>query len=121
MTSGGRGFRRERSAFEWTILGVSVAAIALIAAGLLIFSVSFDSAPPDLRVSVRPAGGADFVVTIDNQGGTTAEEVTVEVQRGTHTQEVEFKAVPKGDEEEASVALAGTGQPTATVTSYKEP
>jgi uncharacterized protein (TIGR02588 family) len=112
--------RRERTILEWSVLGVSILAIAAIAGGLIFYSFSSTSGAPDLRVSLRPEGGP-FTLTVENKGGTTAEEVVVEVTRGDERQAVEFKAVAKGDTEEATVASPGDGQPTARVVSYKEP
>lgn len=103
------------------MLGVSVVAVVLIVAGLLIFGFSVESGPPDLSVTVRPATATEFVVVVANQGGTTAEDVIVLVRRGGIEREVEFRSVPKGDEEEARVPLSGSGPPTAEVASYKEP
>ena len=114
--------RRERNAFEWTILALSVAAIAAIVAGLVIASLSYDSGPADLHASLRPNGDPNrYVLSVDNQGGATAEHVRVLVRRGRGTVEVELLAVPKGDTEEAFVRIGGRGRPTAQVQSYQEP
>ena len=120
MSKSRSGLRRQRSTFEWVILAVSIAAIASIAGGLIFFSLSLEVSPPDLRVDVRTEGD-HFVLTVDNRGGTTAEEVRVEVRRGDRVQEIEIRAVPKGDVEEAVLSIEGQGVPVARVTSYKEP
>lgn len=115
--------RRERTTFEWGILAVSIAAIAAIVAGLIVSSLTYDTPKAALRAEL--AAHRDdrnrFVLTVTNDGGTTAEEVLVLVRRGSGTVEVEFRAVPKGDVEEAFVHIGGRGRPTAQVQSYKEP
>lgn len=120
MSKSKNTFRRERTTFEWVLLVVSLAVIAAIASALVFYGVSATSEPPDLTVSVTTSG-TDHVLVVENKGGTTAEEVVVEVTRGSERQEVEFKAVAKGDVEEAKVALPGGGKPEARVTSFKEP
>lgn len=52
---------------------------------------------------------------------TVQPKLRVEVRRGKESVEVEFRAVPKGDREEALVEVAGSGPPTAQVRSYQEP
>lgn len=112
--------RRERTRFEWIVLAVSLAAISAIAGGLIFFGATVESGPPELRPALRPEG-VHFVLTVENAGGTTAEEVIVEVSRGEEKAEVEFRAVPKGDTEEALVSIGGQGEPTVQVLHYKEP
>ncbi len=115
--------KRERTAFEWAILGVSLAAIAAIVAGLLISSISYETGPADLSAVLKPEGRGPnrFVLTVTNRGGATAEDVHVNVSRESEAVEVEFRAVPKGDEEEAVVEIGGSGKPTARVQSYQDP
>lgn len=113
--------RRQRTTFEWVILAVSVTAIAVIAGGLTFYGLSLEGTPPELRVEVAPAGRGDVIVTVDNVGGTTAEDVIVLVRRGGTVREVEFRAVTKGDFEEATVSLPGSGAATGRVAAYKEP
>ena len=112
--------RRQRTTLEWVLLGVSVFAIVMIAGALIFYGFSSTSVPPDLRLTLRPEGPV-FVIEVENKGGTTAEEVVVEVTRGKEKREVEFKAVAKGDTEEATVAVPGSGEPTARVVAFKEP
>lgn len=120
MSKATTGIRRHRTPFEWSILAVSIAAIATIAGGLVLFSVSSNSSPPDLRASLR-VDGDHLVLRVDNRGGTTAEDVIVEISRGPSVVEVTFRSIAKGDFEEATVSIRGPGAPTAHVTSYKEP
>lgn len=117
------GLKRERTAFEWVILGVSAAAIVAIIGGLVVSSLGHDTEPAALNATLKPEPGkADrYVLTIANRGGTTAEDVRVQVRRGSGSVDVEFRAVPKGDEEEALVEIGGTGRATAHVQSYQEP
>lgn len=116
-----RAAQRRRTPFEWALLGVAVVAILAIAGGLVFYSLSLRGEPPDLAVTVQPAGPEALTVTVENKGGTTAEEVVVEVLRGDDVHEVEFRAVPKGDTEDATVSMPGRGPATARVRSYKEP
>ncbi len=113
---------RKRTVFEWGILIASVIAICSIGVGLLFYSFSFKPGPPDLRVTVLPVGDHEgrFSVRVDNRGGTTAEDVVVEVTSGDQTQEVEFRAIPKGESEEAFLEIDGPSRPTARVKAFKE-
>ena len=114
--------RRERTAFEWAILALSVAAIAAIIAGLVSASIGYDSGPADMRATLTPDSEPNrYVLSVTNDGGATAEHVRVLVRRGRGTVEVELLAVPKGDVEEAFVKIGGRGRPTAQVQSYQEP
>ncbi|MEX2395204.1 MAG: hypothetical protein WD826_12080 [Actinomycetota bacterium] len=113
--------KRERTPFEWVVLVVSLAAIATIAAGLLAFGVGGRPGPARLKVTIDDPSAKAFLVTVSNIGGTTAEEVVVDVERGSESHEVAFRAVPKGDKEEAVVSLGGSADAKATVLSFKEP
>lgn len=114
---------RKRTALEWAILLIALAAIGVVGTGLVVYGLSSESGPPELRVTVRPISreAAEHLVTVTNGGGTTAEEVVVEVTRGGQSEEVEFKAVAKGDREEAVVVLGGGGEPRGQVKSFKRP
>lgn len=120
MTKSKVSLRRERTTLEWMLLVISSVAIIAIAASLIFYGFSATSESPDLRLTLRPDGPA-FVLEVENRGGTTAEEVVIEVMRGDERQELEFKAVAKGDLEEATVSIAGDGSPVARVKAYKEP
>jgi hypothetical protein len=114
--------KRDRTSFEVAILVGSLVAIVAIIAGLVISALGYESGPAKLETSLaRGTGRHDYVLTVKNEGGATAEEVRVLVRRGRGSVEVEFRAVPKGDAEEALVTIGGTGRPTARVQSYKEP
>lgn len=114
---------RKRTVLEWSVLVIALIAIVSVAAGLVIYSLSSETGPPDLRVDMRPTSGQDgsYVVRVTNRGGTTAEDVVIEVTLGVETRQVEFMAVAKGDREEAIVVLEGTGEPRARVKTFKEP
>jgi uncharacterized protein (TIGR02588 family) len=116
------GMSRERTAFEWVLLGVSVAAILAIAGGLIFYSLSFETGPADLHATIAPdpAEPHTFILTVENRGGTTAEDVIVVVRRGSATDEVEFRAIAKGDSEEATVQMGGSDAPVVRVANYKE-
>lgn len=121
--SSSSSLRRERTTFEWAILAVSIAAIVAIVVGLILSSLGYETAPAALRTELvgQDDGSGRFVLSVINDGGATAEEVRVLVRRGSGSVEVEFRAVPKGDVEEAFVRIGGHGRPTAQVQSYKEP
>lgn len=114
---------RKRTALEWTILVIALVAIAAIGAGLVAYGLQSKPGPVDLQVVVTPTSSGDstHLITVTNRGGTTAEEVIVEVTLGSETQEIEFKAVTKGDSEEALLVLQGRGEPRARVKAFKEP
>jgi uncharacterized protein (TIGR02588 family) len=115
-------FRRERTTFEWAILVVSLVAVIAIVAGLVTAWITYEGGPPVLRATVtRTEAPNRFTVAVRNDGGATAEDVRVLVRRGRGSVEVEILAVPKGDEEEATVTIGGRGRPTAQVQSYQEP
>ena len=84
--------------------------------------------PADLRVAVtaegRPAsGGRPLAVMVENLGGTSAENLIVEVTVGDVTREVDLNLVAKGDTESATVVVPAdaTGRPRAEVVSYTSP
>jgi len=113
---------RQRTAFEWAILVISVAAIATIGVGLVLYSVQFEKRSAEIEISIEPAIGENsFILSVENRGGTTAEDVVIEVARGDLTQLVEFRAIPKAGQEEATFYLEGTGAPTASLVTFKEP
>ena len=115
--------KRERTPFEWAILAVSGAAIVTIIAGLIVSALGYEADPAVLRAAVapQPSSPNGYVLSVTNEGGATAIEVRVLVRRGRDFVEVEFRAVPKGDTEEAIVRIGGRGRATAQIQSYKEP
>ena len=127
-TSKGGGIWRKRTPFEWAVLGLSLAATTGVVAGLLVSGLTGPRGPADLRVTVVSAndpasGGRPLEVTISNVGGTSAENVVVEVSVYDVTREVNLDLVAKGDTESAIVVVpAGiTGPPDAEVVSYTVP
>jgi hypothetical protein len=72
----------------------------------------------------RPAsGGRPLAVVVENLGGTSAENVIVEVTVGKVIREVDLDLVAKGDTESATVVVpaGATGQARAKVVSYSNP
>jgi uncharacterized protein (TIGR02588 family) len=127
-TAGSRGIRRERTPFELTLLVVSLAATLAVVVGLVASRLAGPHGPTDLRVTVkdadRPAsGGRPLVITVTNVGGTSAENVIVEVTVNDVTREVNLDLVAKGDTESAGVVIPAdaTGPPRAEVLSYTNP
>jgi uncharacterized protein (TIGR02588 family) len=126
--SGSSGIRRERTPFEWTLLIISVTATLAVAVGLVVSGFTGPRGPADLRVSVTEAaepasGGRPLEVTVTNVGGTSAENVIVEVTVGDVVREVDLDLVAKGDEESATVVLPtdAAGPSQAAVVSYTNP
>ena len=60
---------------------------------------------------------------VENVGGTSAENLIVEVTVGDVTREVDLNLVAKGDTESATVVVPAdaTGRPRAEVVSYTSP
>lgn len=127
-TSGDRGIGRRRTPFEWALLGASLAAILVVIAGLVLSQLLGASGPADLRVAVADqgvltSGGRSLEVTVTNAGGTSSENVIVEVAVGDLTREVDLDLVAKGDTESAVVVVPAdaVGEPAAQVVSYANP
>lgn len=123
----GRGIRRERTTFEWALLLVSVAAALTLVVGLAISGVTGASGPADLQIDIAagvPAsGGQPLEITVTNVGGTSAENVVIEVTVGDISREVTLELVAKGDEESATVIVPAdaSATPHAGVVSYSDP
>jgi uncharacterized protein (TIGR02588 family) len=122
------GIRRERTSFEWTLLIVSLAATLAVVIGLLVSGLTGPHGPADLRVSVtdegEPAsGGRPLEVTVSNLGGTSAENVIVEVTVGDVVREANLDLVAKGDKETAAVVVPAdaAGPSQAAIVSYTNP
>jgi hypothetical protein len=95
---------------------------------LLVSGLAGPRGPADLRVNIADAGqpasgGRPLEVTVMNVGGTSAENVIVEVTVGDVTREVDLDLVAKGDTESAAVVVrsGATGEPQAEVVSYTNP
>jgi uncharacterized protein (TIGR02588 family) len=120
--------RRDRTPFEWTLLVVSLAATLAVVVGLVVSGLTGPHGPADLHVSVTDAaepasGGRPLEVTVTNVGGTSAENVVVEVTVGDVVREVNLDLVAKGDEETAAVVVPAdaAGPSHAAVISYTNP
>jgi uncharacterized protein (TIGR02588 family) len=123
-----RGIGRKRTPFEWALLLVALAATLGIAAGLAVTELVEPQGPADLRVTVADkaeaaSGGRPLEVAVENVGGTSAENVIVQVTVGDVTREVDLDLVAKGDTESAAVVVpsGATGPPRAQVMSYTDP
>jgi uncharacterized protein (TIGR02588 family) len=119
---------RRRTPFEWALLVVSLAATLAVVIGLVVSGLAGPRGPADLRISIAdgndPAsGGRPLEVTVTNVGGTSAENVIVEVTVGDVTREVNLDLVAKGDTESAAVVVPAdaTGEQHAEVVSYTNP
>ena len=127
-TSGDRGIGRRRTPFEWALLGISLAAILVVTAGLVLSQLLGGGGPADLRVivadeGVLSSGGRSLEVMVTNVGGTSSQNVIVEVTVAEVTREVDLDLVAKGDTESAVVIVPtdDLGEPTAQVVSYANP
>jgi uncharacterized protein (TIGR02588 family) len=127
-TSGDRGIGRRRTPFEWALLGISLAAILVVTAGLVLSQLLGGGGPADLRVivadeGVLSSGGRSLEVMVTNVGGTSSQNVIVEVTVAEVTREVDLDLVAKGDTESAVVVVPtdDLGEPTAQVVSYANP
>jgi uncharacterized protein (TIGR02588 family) len=126
--SGAHGIRRERTRFEWGLLGISLVATLAVVAGLVVSGLAGPRGPADLRVTVADAGepasgGRPLEVTVTNVGGTSAENVIVQVTVGDITREVNLDLVAKGDTESAAAVVPAdvAGPSHAEVVSYTNP
>ena len=83
----------DKNWLEWTVFGLSFLLIGAALAFLVYLWIVHTPAPPDLQASVSPAElHADYYavpVSVENQGGASAEEVRVEVVLEMGGQEVE--------------------------------
>jgi uncharacterized protein (TIGR02588 family) len=125
--SGSRGLRRERTPFEWGLLLISLAATLAVVAGLVVSGLAGPRGPADLRVTVAEAGGLtsggrSLDITVTNVGGTSAENVIIEVSVGAVTREVNLDLVAKGDTAYATVVVPAdvADRPDAEVVSYSD-
>ena len=117
------GLSRSRTAFEMVILFVAIVAITTIVGGLGFYAFTFKTGPADLQLAVLPDEQKEntFVIRVNNRGGTTAEDVIVEVASEDESHDVEFKVVAKGGAEEAVVEMQASSPPKARIKTYKEP
>lgn len=123
-----RGAGRERTPFEWALLLISLAAALTLAVGLAISGLTGTSGPADLEIDIAAAvdpasGGRPLKLTVTNIGGTSAENVVVEVTVDEVVREVSLALIAKGDEETATVIVpaTATASPHVEVLSYSDP
>ena len=108
-----------KNALEWTVFFVSLVVIGAVVAALVMFELQRTDAPPELLVSVdggrRAGDGYAVRVVVENRGGRTAANVSVEVvvdgsadgQRG----ELVLPFVPHGGTRHGEVMF--TSEPAA--------
>lgn len=123
-----RGPARERTAFEWTLLVVALAAIGVVLSGLFVYAAGRSGGQAELALQardtgVRSGGNRQVELTVRNTGGAAAEQVVAEVTMGAESREVTLTRIPKDDEATAMVWFpAGIpGTPQAELLSYNEP
>jgi uncharacterized protein (TIGR02588 family) len=112
----------KRNIVEWTVLAISVAAIALLVIALVISGLN-ENRPADPRVELRPnearAGELGWLVpaTVRNDGDETAAAVVLEataiVDGAEEASEIEIAFLPAGSEED--VVFAFSAEPESEV------
>jgi uncharacterized protein (TIGR02588 family) len=117
--------RSREQLFDRVVLVAAGIAILLVVGGLIWYGVTAGRGPADLEPSVTDTGRREgdervYKVTIENKGGTTAEDLVVEVTLGDESRDVQVPFVTKGDREEVLVSLPGSGRPEVRVVSYTE-
>lgn len=119
---------RKRTPFEIGVLAAAAIAILAVVAGLAAGGLNVGTSRPDLRVAAEYAGGGSsggstYIVTVRNEGGTTAAGVVVEVTVGDETREAQLNLVTRGDESRATVVFPpGTqGAAEAQIISFSQP
>jgi len=113
----------KRNVVEWAVLAVSIAAIALLVAALILTGLN-ENRPADLRIELRPTeartGEHGWLVpaTVRNEGDQTAEAVVIEatatVAGEDEASEIEVAFLPAGSEQE--VVFAFSAEPGSEVT-----
>lgn len=123
-----RQLNRSRTAFEVALLVISSVGIVTILVALTLYGVGVGQGPPELKVEAtetgrEAGGGREVTVVVSNGGSMTATDVLVEVTAGDTVREVTFRAVAKGDEEEATIVLSEDAPEIteAEIVSFREP
>ncbi len=122
-----------KNALEWTVVLLG-AAIVLFTFGYLTYKVfGAADAPPDLRITLGtpetrsgPVAGQDLVfvpVEVTNEGGSVAQEATIEVCAGeVECARLNFPFVPHESVQKGQVGFSAplAGALRARVVSYRE-
>jgi uncharacterized protein (TIGR02588 family) len=113
----------KRNIVEWAVLVVSVVAIALLVAALVLTGLSENSpADPQVELKLNEARmgqlGWMLPATVRNEGDMTAEAVVIEatatVDGEEESSEIEVAFLPAGSEED--VVFAFSAEPDSDVT-----
>jgi uncharacterized protein (TIGR02588 family) len=117
--------RSREKLFDRIVLVAAGIAILLVVGGLIWYGMTSGGGPADLEPTIVDTGRTEgdervYQVTISNKGGTTAEDLVVEVMLGDESREVQIRFVTKGDQEEVFVSIPGSGTPEVRVVSYTE-
>ncbi len=93
--------KRERTPFEWALLAVALAAIGTVSWACSSTPGTSPAGEAELQVEVadtgkRFNGGPQVEVTVNNVGGSGAEEIVTEVKMGEETREVTMPENPQG-------------------------
>jgi uncharacterized protein (TIGR02588 family) len=118
---------------EWTVLGISGLLVAGSAGVLVWEAATNDDGPPAISLTLgeprQLAAGWAVPVTATNRGGTTAENVLVEVQLGADPEaprgQLDLPFLPRGSRRSGWVSFdrapAAGSEPRARVVGYGEP
>ena len=123
----------EKNQLEWAVFIASAVLIAVVVGALVVFELTRPDTPPDLRVRTTEtrASGHGFAVgvEVENRGGETASNVTVEVElaiQGTRGErsELHLPFVPHGAVRTGDVVFTvdpAAGSLRARVLGYERP
>jgi uncharacterized protein (TIGR02588 family) len=118
---------------EWTVLGLSVAAIAAVAGFLVVNGITTDVSPPDPVVEVHvdrartAAMGWIVPLTVSNRGQQAAEAVVIEgiavIGGKEEIRQVEIDFLPSETEVEVEVAFSAPpdGEVLVRLVGYRLP
>jgi uncharacterized protein (TIGR02588 family) len=123
----------EKNGLEWAVFAASLALIAAVVGALIQFEISRPDTPPELHVrtaGIRPSGdGYAVVVEVENRGGETASNATIEVELSrpgapAERSEVHLPFVPHGAVRTGEAVFTtdpATGTLRARVVGYERP
>jgi uncharacterized protein (TIGR02588 family) len=119
----------EKNWLEWVVFWAGLALLGGLAGYLVYASAVAGETPPRLAVAIgapeRLATGYAVPVSVTNEGDTTAQSVTIEVESGTGERgEVTLAFVPHGSSRRGWVTFDRQPDPArlrARVVGYEEP
>lgn len=111
--------------FDRAIFIASLVVIVAVVGGLFWYGFTIGSGPAELEATItdteqKSGDERVYLVTVENKGGKTVEDLILEVSAGEESREVEIRFVTKGDSEEVFVSFPGEDKPEVRVVSYTE-